>query len=196
MAEQEVKEERKMLPEVLAYFVALDAAEVAFEKGRRDLSDQFPQRLGYGRAARKEQDAFDRVEGKLHDDRQAARTAAWAALKESSDPLVKWIAQNCRDYRDHAETILRALPATEAELNDIAESGEWCEVWDGFKERAIEAGVMPGFTPPTPAVRAVLDFMTHDVGLRRSYRPRVRELLAAVVKEAQESATETATIAA
>jgi hypothetical protein len=186
MAQQDTKDEiNKLLPEVLAYFQAVDAAEVAFTKGRRDLAGQYPGRFGWGAAAREEHRCFNEAEARLYDDRDEAIHAAWNALKGSDNPLVAWIAEHCHEYREHAETVLRVLPATEAELDAIAAEGDWCSVWNSFKDRAIEAGVMPGYTPPPPAQKAVLGLLFEDLGISRSYRGKVAELLRAVAEEAR-----------
>jgi hypothetical protein len=194
MAEQETKE-RQMLPEVQAYIDATEAADKADADGGRALHEKYRKYCyddsdeGYEqrRAFRKERSA-------LWSSRDEAREAAWAALKESSDPLVKWIAENCADYRDQAETILRALPATAEELDAIAEEHDWCGVWNGFRDQAADAGVLPGVKPLTPARRAVFDQIHQDAccALEGGGRRRIGAALDALVAEALEAAQQPA----
>lgn len=75
--------------------------------------------------------------------RVAADDAAWNALKASTDPLVRWIADNCRDYRVHAQVILEALPAPMSVLDGIASEQGWCWEWDELRKSAYAAGVLP-----------------------------------------------------
>jgi hypothetical protein len=74
---------------------------------------------------------------------EAGLQEARDALMRAGDPLVRWIANNCWEYRDCAEIILRALPAPMSALNAIAQKSGWCETWDRFRARAAEAGVLP-----------------------------------------------------
>lgn len=74
---------------------------------------------------------------------KASREAAWDALKASGDPLVAWIAANCREYEDEAMEVLRALPASMDALDALARERGWCGVWSDFRERAEQAGVLP-----------------------------------------------------
>lgn len=72
---------------------------------------------------------------------------AWDALTASTNPLVRWIAENCWDYHWDALEILEALPATMAELDAIALQQGWCDTWDCFRADARAAGVLPVTAP-------------------------------------------------
>lgn len=74
---------------------------------------------------------------------EAAERAALAALKASGDPLVAWIATNCRDYVDEATIVLRTLPASRDELDALARENSWCGVWSRFRDQAEQDGVLP-----------------------------------------------------
>ncbi len=73
----------------------------------------------------------------------AAQDAAWATLRASEVPLVRWIAENCEEFPDEALEVLRVLPASLMELDVLAREAGWCGIWDRFRARAIEAGVAP-----------------------------------------------------
>jgi hypothetical protein len=73
----------------------------------------------------------------------AAQKAAWVALAESADPLVRWIAENCQGYADEAQEILRMLPASLMKLDVVASDRGWCGDWDRLRKAAEEAGVLP-----------------------------------------------------
>lgn len=156
MANEETKEDRQMLPDVKAYVEAIEPAEAAFNKAVEEARAKYPNR--YDRTTdegRKQRRAYVETESVAYDARTAALDTAWGALKRSSDPLVKWIAENCESYRPEALMILQALPATPEELGRIAEGQEWCGTWESFRDEAIEAGVMPGIEAPSEAYKAV-----------------------------------------
>lgn len=77
---------------------------------------------------------------------EAAYAAAWEALKDSQEPLVRWIAENCWDYASEALTALKALPAPMSELDALASRNGWCGTWESFKTQARQAGVLPAET--------------------------------------------------
>jgi hypothetical protein len=83
------------------------------------------------------------AEGPIDEAHEAAVDAAWDALKASSDPLVSWIAANGRTHAYEAVIVLKALPASMAELNDLAQRSGWCGAWVRYRSAAEEAGVLP-----------------------------------------------------
>lgn len=71
--------------------------------------------------------------------REAGRKLAEA----TDDKLVKFIVERyLDDYYSSALTVLRRLPATAKELDDLAAEEGWCGVWDTAVDEAIEAGAM------------------------------------------------------
>lgn len=130
-----------MLPEVKQFVAALEAAAekkaaaVAALNTKCDYTVQSqdcphciamkPSQAEYGRAA----------------------DAAWNELAASTDPLVRWIAENCREYAEEAQIVLEALPASMDELDGIARGEGWCDVWRRFVRKAREADVLPECTP-------------------------------------------------
>ncbi|MFC8436498.1 hypothetical protein [Streptomyces sp. NPDC057253] len=187
MTEQEARE---MLPEVRAYVEAIEAASAEEDKVRQAAAARYPKRFDWDEEGQRQISAHNKVTGEAYRARVHAQDDAWSALKTSSDPLVRWIAENCAEYRDHARQVLSALPATLGELDALAEQGGWCGVWDAFRQRAIDAGAMPGPVPPSPARKAVLDLIDREgcCAMGSASRRRIGEALDALIQEALTSA--------
>lgn len=128
--------ENTMLPDVAAYFAENTKAEQKYIELRdayRALRDKHTEAID---AAREAADKAYRVWQNSQKN--------WSKLTEATDPLVKWIGDNCSEYPDYAEQILRALPADFATLEDIARRHDWCNEFDRLAQRAIAAGVIDG----------------------------------------------------
>lgn len=154
-----------MNPEVKTYIEAYDAAEAAFDKAHKEWSAAYRAALEVAKdnglqlgfccwdcAYRESAVAqlLNRGRRNLFDARDSAQDDAWGALKGSADPLVRWIAENCEDYRYEATHVLRALPASMDELDALAREKDWCGAWDDFRRRAEQAGVLPAASPAEP----------------------------------------------
>ncbi|MFE5847727.1 hypothetical protein ACFQ7N_39515 [Streptomyces niveus] len=170
-------EEKTMLPEVSAYVAALDAAEDAYRTAlgisgpinccAECSSDRpFSELVAAGSALRE------------------ARSAANTALHEAQDPLVRWIARNADGWPTECDTVLRALPATLGELDTLAKESGWCGVWAELRDRAIDAGVVPGVPKLTARMRL-------DRYLKSNFTSRavdeLTELVDALLLEQQEA---------
>lgn len=180
-------ETRELLPDVKTYLAAVEAALQAFREAESALGDKYPQRGEYtdeGREQRRKH--YDEL-GAASDAHDAASQAAWDVLKTSSDPLVKWIAEKAGGYQNQAAQVLNVLPATLEELDALAGEHEWCGTWTALRDRAIAAGVMPGYVPPSAAVKAVLEAIDDEACCRfeASSMNRIRRLLDAVADEAK-----------
>ncbi|MFC8350830.1 hypothetical protein [Streptomyces sp. NPDC057280] len=175
-----------MWPEVRKYVESVDAAQAACSAAVAAAEEKYPGRFGYDEEARRQALAFNQEADAAQTAYQDALEGAWDGLKASGDPLVKWIAENCDDYREQARQVLTALPATVGELDDLADEKDWCTVWDDFRQRAIEAGVMPGVTPPSPARRAVFERIDEESCCHLGPRARrhIDKALDALIKEA------------
>jgi hypothetical protein len=81
-----------------------------------------------------------------------------ASLLNHHDEVVQFITRTCLPgYRDEAHAILRELPATFSQLQAIARSHDWCDVWDRFVDQAIEEGVhLQGLTQTDILTRQLL----------------------------------------
>lgn len=128
-----------MYPELEAAFAAIDAAQAAYDKARAEAPRcnlaLSPSECPGCKATQPAQAALD-----------AARKGPWEAAKKSADPLVRWIAKNCEEYRAEALLVLKALPAPMAELDALAKDKGWCDQWDAFKRFAEQDGVLPAET--------------------------------------------------
>lgn len=126
-----------MYPELEAAFAAIDAAQAAYDKATADRT------LGHDYAVDMEDcprcKALVPTEAALRE----AQEAAWDAMMGVSDPLVRWIAKNCEEYRAEALLVLKALPVPMAELDALAKDKGWCGQWDAFKRLAEQDGVLP-----------------------------------------------------
>ncbi|TLS45806.1 hypothetical protein FE633_13710 [Streptomyces montanus] len=190
MAEQGA---RQMLPEVQKFVESVEAAIAARVATVEAAEQKYPERHSCGEVGRREYNAYSEEINKAYAKCSGVQAAAWGALKVSSDPLVKWIAENCTEYREQAQSVLAALPATVDELDDLADKNDWCSVWDEFRRQAINAGVMPGIKPPSPAMKAVFERIDRegccpmDPGARR----RIGKALDALIQEALTAASAT-----
>lgn len=98
--------------------------------------------------------AYEAVRGPAWEIFHAARESAWkvyeqrrgeawrAVFADATDPLVMWIGQNAESRPDEAMVVLDALPATLADLDEIARREDWCQTWDSFRADAIADGVI------------------------------------------------------
>jgi hypothetical protein len=182
---------KKQLPEVAAYIQALDDAEKAREASMDAAEKKYPKRHDWrGEESAKQRSGFGAEIDAAYEAQRKANSEAWDALKESSDPLVKWIAENCGEYRGEARRVLSALPATIDELDELASENEWCGVWGQFRDNAAEAGVITGITPLSEARKTVLDGIDGLTCCRlgRDERRKVNKLLDAFL--AAETASE------
>lgn len=154
-----------MNPEVKTYIEAYDAAEAAFEKAYKEYSAAYRAALEVAKdnglrhgfccweCAYRQSSLAQLLNNYRHDlyaARNSAKGDAWKALKGAADPLVRWIAENCEDYRYEATHVLRALPASMDELDALAREKGWCGAWDDFRRRAERAGVLPAASPAEP----------------------------------------------
>lgn len=118
--------EKTPIPELVAFFAEKDKRLAAFNEHGKVYQ-----------AARREN---DRLYAELH------KVDDLSIFAESSDPLVAWIGKNCRDYAEYAVEVLKILPATREEIEEIGTVNGWCSTWGRFVERADAAGVLPAST--------------------------------------------------
>jgi hypothetical protein len=188
MAEQET---RQVLPEVQAYITARNAAGEAQRVAAAALEEKHERAYqGYGdeyyTPEKKEQRAeHSREREATYVALQVATNEAWNTLGQSSDPLIRFIAEQCKDYQDYAVKVLSILPASVDEMDALAEEYDWCHIWTRFRDQAIEAGVMPGVKPLSEAYTAVLDRINEEscCALNGGARRRIGALLDALVAE-------------
>ncbi|MFD9441930.1 hypothetical protein ACFWBR_27780 [Streptomyces sp. NPDC060006] len=184
MAEQGT---RQMLPEVQKYVETIEAATTAQSAALVTADEKYAERHGYSEDSQRQGSAYRAEIRKAYATCENVQEAAWGALKASGDPLVRWIAENCAEYRGEAQCILAALPATVDELDDLADTKDWCGVWGNFRQQAIDAGVIPGINPPSPARKAVFERIDQEGCCRMGpgARRRIGYALDALIEEAR-----------
>lgn len=133
-----------MYAEVQNYIIVSEEATVAFNKAIQVATNEYYESNSTNR--RTLSDARRTI---AQHDKATAIDAAWNAMKDSSDPLVAWIATNMRNHYSDATQILRILPADVATLRAVAVENEWCNTFDEYLGQALEAGVVAGVEPVT-----------------------------------------------
>ncbi|MFF0706272.1 hypothetical protein ACFYVC_38845 [Streptomyces tendae] len=176
-----------MLPDVRRFVDAVEAATAARRAAVDAAVEKYPNRYGLSQDDQRQAVAYTDEIDAAYATCSGVREAAWEALKTSEVPLIRWIAENCAEYPMEARQVLTALPATLDELDAVAEVGGFCGVWDAFRRRAIDAGVVPGVTPPSQARRAVFDLIDREgcCPMGQAARRRIGEALDALIREAQ-----------
>ena len=76
------------------------------------------------------------------DIRYAAMKLAWDDLERSEDPLIKFIAAECRGYFEESIIVLKSLPATYDELLALGDKEDWCSTFSSFVRKAVREGVI------------------------------------------------------
>jgi hypothetical protein len=142
-----------MLPEVEKYLKTISDAKDAYEKTREEVGKKYQVSVLADRYSHEFQRASRKARAELvatEDACRDAEPAAWEELKQSSNPMVSWIAHNVRDYYETATTVLKKLPLTEGELINLGRDQGWCETYTHFLDTARTEGVFGG-KPVSPA---------------------------------------------
>ena len=178
-------ETRQMLPEVQAYITGRDEAAEALNKAERDLAAKYPRRYDYDYSdeTRSQRAGYREEINEAHTKAQVAQNEAWNALTQSSEPLVRFIAENCKDYQSYAVEVLRVLPATVDELDELADDQDWCHIWNQFRDRAVEQGLFGEIPKPSEARIAMNTWLREDYGMGRESYNKLNRLVNAVVAE-------------
>lgn len=154
--------EKKMLPEVAEYLADIKAANKLYDTVTGALDAATRGRSAFGSSTGKERDLYNEYHTGVQAaqrERETSRRDAWDELKDSADPLVSWIAHNADSYLSQAVTVLRALPATVEELDDVATDAGWCDEWFRFRVKAQQDGVLPGLKPRPAGAYELLEWI-------------------------------------
>ena len=170
-----------MYPEVEQYIKARDGATGTYVATRRALRVQ-------REASEISYDEWSGLPDAAYAASRVSTNEAWNALKTASAPLVRFIAENCKEYQDEAVHVLKALPATLEELDAVATGRDWCGIWDGFRDQAVDAGLFGEVKPLSEARRALNVWLDVHWGMSRSSMAKVNKLVDAIVAEATVSA--------
>lgn len=143
-----------MLPEVEAYFAVEQERINEWNRWDREFSygqgqiedvpdDELPAWSQAGVARELESRKIARAS-------RERRAVALNALKNSSDPLVRfivttpWFFEGYFSFVTRVTPLLQALPMTREEVEDFrARNQQWSEIYDRFFEEAERAGVLP-----------------------------------------------------
>lgn len=167
-----------MLPEVETFTAAYNEAHTTYNDAYEALRKEYNGLYGIDR------EPFYNKCSELERARNEKIVAAWNALGESTDPVVKFIAENCQNYASEAIEVLKALPATLDQLEKVADELDWCGVWGRFVDRAIEAGVFGDEGRISAEYRVLKNYLTDDFGLSRRQYVKVESMVGDIVKAA------------
>lgn len=189
-----------MLPEVEAYFAVMgdnDDNYNAMRQAERDnpvpnwsVSLSKEERDAYYAADNKRQAAVRKVN---HDwkERQAQ---ALQGLYKSENALVSWIGKNSaarREYPQHVDEVLKALPMTREEMEEFGELKGWCSEYNRFLRLAERAGVLPEAAPEIADFEPLIaELENWYSGNSKRYRGMIRKHLPAILESAQKRAAE------
>ena len=127
---------------------ALNAALTEYEKVERSARAEYRKvrdsaRAEYEKVVVSARTKYEKIRDSAWAEYEKVRDSAWSRIaEESGDHLVSWIIQNASDHQEQALLVLRSLPASLPDLDDLAEGNGWCEAWEDLRSRAIEAGVV------------------------------------------------------
>jgi len=103
------------------------------------------------------------------------RDLAWYELSDIGDPMITWIASNCKEYMTEAAEVLKILPATSAELQKLAKDKSFCTAWDGLVQQAQHAGVYPLGENETREFFDALYWFRNNFGANATYMRQLTE---------------------
>lgn len=182
-----------MLPEVEAYFTALDKANEDYNTAYRKASDlyQLPDYPSW-RATDDERQAYADVETKLYEAQrklgseiESTRRRIRDELAKSENPTVRFLATVAmREYPDHAETVLRLLPLSREELERVGPENDWCPEFARLYDAADEQDALPPYANPAnnADINALVNNIRRNLGGRpMEVRTIIREHLPYIV---------------
>lgn len=191
-----------MLPEVQEFFANQDGSNESYAEDER-IARENPvpvwretwnatQRAEF--YAAEEKRAIAQL--KARQDRRERRAAAMDHLRNSDNPVVKWLATDRviqRDYTSYRDQVLQALPMTREEIESYGDRMGWCGDYERMMERAKEAGVLPEPTPPLADINALVYDIRRDFGGRDArVRNIINKHLPAILESAAKIAAEKA----
>jgi hypothetical protein len=167
--ERDMQDDRKgthVLPEVEQYFKTVDAVRSDTAQALESVSDTVKV-AALTTFAATSVDAAWLLLGAITDN----KVAAWIVAEFSGAD---------EETRDAVEEILQRLPASQAEIEEFAESRSWCESFDEALERAVAAGVFDADAQAwadSPEVAAALEELDEWVRRQVPVTPEALEEL-------------------
>lgn len=191
-----------MLPEVQAFFDAQDGSNAAYEEDER-IARENPVAMWRETWNAEERATFYAAEEKraiaqlkARQERRERRAAAMDHLRNSDNPVIKWLATDRviqRDYISYRDQVLQALPMTREQIEAYGDRQGWCGDYERMMERAREAGVLPEPIPPLADIDALVYDIRRDFGGRDArVRSIVNKHLPAILESAAKVAAERA----
>lgn len=158
-----------MLPQVQAYFTAIETAKEAYDTAYRKATEDNPvPAWSYNDDDRATREAaytrLNDAQDKTHKDYDDAIQAARTALAATDDPQLKFLAEVAlKQFPSETEIVLRLLPLTREDLERVGPSNRWCPEFARLYNLAEEHNALPPFADPrqdvkiTPLVNALKD---------------------------------------
>lgn len=182
------------LPEVAAYLELSAQAERMHDHIHTVLTRMYPLRYQHSTEGLQQREAYRLQTAEYTSRREALEAQAVEQLHACADPLVQWLVNSpaLTRFPSHARTLLKALPATVEELDEMARRNDWCEVWEDYRDEMQQAGVLPGLPPRSPARQELYAWVLEMIGTGdspdRSDRDDLDRLIAVVADEGATSA--------
>ncbi|MDP4510325.1 hypothetical protein [Nonomuraea turcica] len=185
-----------MLPEVKAYFDAIDSRNHRTETDRVYRAHPVPawdhtvspdQIAAYFEAEDKHNAALREL-AQAHKKKQAE---AYQKLIASEDPLVRFLATDpeVKSYPEHAEAVLKALPMSREEMEEFGDRQAWCGEYRRLFRRAEKAGVLPAPTPDLADIEPLVSEVVSCSGMNeRRVRIVVKKHLPGILASAEAKA--------
>ena len=116
------------------------------------------------------------------------RSKALDALKNHSDPVVKWLATDRviqRDYTGYRDQVLKSLPMNREQMDSFGDRQGWCGDYARMLERAERAGVLPAPTPELANIDALVkELRDYWGGTESRFRNVIKSHLPAILESA------------
>jgi hypothetical protein len=188
-----------MLPEVQEFFATQDGSDESYMEQDR-IARENPVPMWRETWTAEERAAFYEAEEKremaqlkARQARRERRAASIDVLKNSSDPVVKWLVTDRviqRDYVSYRDAVLRALPMTREEIDSFGDRQGWCGDYARMLDRAEKAGnVLPEPTPDLANIEPLIRVLrNHFGGSPQSYKNIIKAQLPALLASAKEYA--------
>ncbi|MFF0250335.1 hypothetical protein ACWEU6_12845 [Streptosporangium sandarakinum] len=189
-----------MLPEVKAYFDAIDNQNLQSEINRVYQAHPVPSwdhtmPLDQFNAYLEAKDKRDAALREVKNAHKAKQVEAYQKLLAHEDPLVRFLLTDpeVRAYPGHAEDVLKALPMSREEMEEFGSQNSWCGEFERLLRRADEGGVLPAPTPDLADIEPLVREAARRFGMdKRRLRALVKKHLPDILASASAKETQQA----
>lgn len=166
-----------MLPEIQMFFEANENTDEYYTKQNEIMRDHPVPRWSDNLTAEERakfyaaEEARDMALLKHKQQMREQRIVTLEALKNHSDPVVRWLVTDRtiqRDYTGYRDAVLKALPMTREEIDAFGDKQGWCGEYNTMLQRAERAGVLPAPVPPLADITPMVDALVRHWGSRRT----------------------------